>query len=112
MRGHQGVYARLRRGMPAHDESWLRPDQLRQPLRPEIPAGKPRGAEGEAQDAARPREVEQREAVDQRGDRRDGDGDREKYVRHVELIVAEVQPVVFTLEPLRLGACFLGALLV
>ena len=59
-----------------------------------------------------PGDVQEPEAVDQCSDRGHGNSDREERVGHIELVVAEVEAVVFFFK--RLGLCtgFLGPCLI
>ena len=64
---------------------------------------KPAPPNSHADPARAPGEHEHPVGVDQRRDRGERDRDRDEGVRHVELVVAEIEPVVFLLEPLGLG---------
>src|SRR5664279_3656145 len=78
--------------------------ELSQPFRPETKPAKAGNLEKDAEAAGRPGEIEQAKTVDQRRDRGHRDGDRQERLRHVELVVAEVEPVIFLFLAFRLGA--------
>jgi len=61
---------------------------------------------------ATPGDIQEEILLDQGGDRRDGDGDRQECLRYIELIVAEIEPVIFRFEGFRLDHRLLGAILI
>ena len=87
-------------------------EQARQPLGPEPDIRKTGDPKDKPDRARTPGEVEEPPCIDQRAHGGDRDGDGDEGLRDIELVVAQVEPVVFFLQPLGLGARLLRAGLV
>jgi len=99
--GSGGFACRTKRRSPLRQ-------QRREPFGTQISIPQAGGTEGDAERSGSPGDIQEEILLDQGGDRRDGDGDRQECLRYIELIVAEIEPVIFRFEGFRLDHRLLG----